>query len=145
MPNLPPSAATAPGLMLQARVTPAGLTDVAPGLEPAEFAVVAVTPIAAAYQPAKLAQGPAIGVILQVVIPPELVRAPQGGRLLDAQGQAAIPPELVAALGTAMVRFVVPRHLLGPEGLARASAADPMLDLERKVPGRLPIPEAYDV
>lgn len=108
-------------LIVEARVTPAALTDVPLTEDPAQFAVLEVMPLALDFQQATLQQGPAVGLVLQVVIPPELLRAPQG-RLLNAQGQPSLPPELMAALGTIRARLVVPRHLLGPVGLERVNA-----------------------
>lgn len=122
MPAPVPNPAQNPAPMaIEARVTPAALTDVPLTEDPVQFAVLEVMPVVVDFQQATLQQGPAVGLVLQVVIPPELLRAPQG-RLLNAQGQPTLPPDLLAALGTLRARLVVPRHLLGPLGLERVNA-----------------------
>lgn len=121
MPQQPPQAPTPP-LVVQARVTPASLADVPLGVDPAQYAVLTAAPLAVDCQSVQTTSGPALLLVVQVVVPPELLRAPSG-RLLNAQGQATIPPDLAQALQSTKVQLIVERHLLGPTGLAGLPAA----------------------
>lgn len=116
MPPSPPA-----NMTIEARIAPAGAGDVPLTADPGKFAVLTIMPVAVETHMAQLQQGSALGLLLQVVLPPELVQAPQG-RLVNAQGVPMLPPDTLAALGTVRVRVVLPMHLLGAEGLARVNA-----------------------